>query len=57
MARYTTLMKKAVHEIVQIFKKKGNLKLLSDRGALLIPQVKQVNALADFTLITWLIVR
>jgi hypothetical protein len=57
MSGYTALLKKAVHEIVQIFKKKGNLKLTSDRGALLIPQLKQVNELADFTLVTWLIVR
>ena len=57
MAGYTALMKKAVHEIVQVFKKKGNLKLISDRGALLIPQINQVNNLADFTLVTWLIVR
>jgi hypothetical protein len=57
MDRYTELMKKAVHEIVQIFKRRGNLKLTTDRGALLIPQVKQVNELADFELVTWLIVR
>jgi hypothetical protein len=57
MARYTELMKKAVHEIVQIFSKKGHLKLISDRGALLIPQVNQVKEMADFELVTWLIVK
>lgn len=57
MTRYTELMKKAVHEIVQIFSKKGNLKLISDRGALLIPQIKQVKEMADFELVTWLIVK
>jgi len=57
MDRYMELMKKAVHEIVQIFKRKGNIKLTSDRGALLIPQVKQVQEMADFELVTWLIVR
>jgi len=57
MDKYSDLLKKAVSEIVQIFKKKGNQKLTSDRGALLIPRAKQLNEIEDFELITWLIVR
>ncbi|MGD9580656.1 MAG: helicase-related protein, partial [Vampirovibrionia bacterium] len=57
MDRYTELLKKAVGEIVGVFKKKGHLKLATDRGARLIPKSKQVNQMKDFELITWLIVR
>jgi len=57
MNNYTGLLEKAVHEIVQIFKKKGAQKLTSDRGALLIPKTKQLNEMNDFELVTWLIVR
>ncbi len=57
MNNYTELLEKAVHEIVQIFKKKGAQKLTSDRGALLIPKTKQLNEMNDFELVTWLIVR
>jgi len=57
MERYTSLLEKAVNEIVQIFKKKGSQKLTSDRGALLIPKTKQLNEIQDFELVTWLIVR
>lgn len=57
MHRYTELLKKSVDEIVHVFKKKGNQKLISDRGALLIPKIKQLNEMEDFELITWLIVR
>jgi hypothetical protein len=56
MDKYTALMQKAVHEIAQIFRKKVAAKLTGDRGALLIPQVKQVKEMADFELVTWLIV-
>ena len=57
MDKYTVLLKSAVKELVQVFKKKGNQKLISDRGALLIPISKQLNEMEDFELITWLIVR
>jgi len=57
MDRYSDLLKKAVSEIIRIFKRKGNQKLTSDRGALLIPKTKQLNEMEDFELITWLIVR
>lgn len=57
MNKYSELLKKAVYEIVQVFKKKGNNKLTTDRSATLIPKIKQINELEDFELITWLIVR
>jgi hypothetical protein len=57
MDRYTELIKKAVSEIVRVFKRKGNIKLVSDRGALLIPLQRQINELGDFELVTWLIIK
>ena len=57
MEKYSELLSKAVKEIVHIFKKKGNAKLTSDRGAMLIPLAKQINEMDDFELVTWLIVR
>lgn len=57
MKKYTELLEKAVEQVVQVFKKKGSQKLTSDRGALLIPKNKQLNEMADFELVTWLIVR
>ncbi|MFA4909971.1 MAG: helicase-related protein [Desulfobacteria bacterium] len=57
MDAYTELLKKAVDEIIRIFKKRSNLRLTSDRGALLIPKVKQLNEMENFELVTWLIVR
>lgn len=57
MEKYSDLLRKAVAEIVQMFQKKGNARLTSDRGALLIPFAQQIHALDDFELVTWLIVR
>jgi len=57
MDKYSALLSKATKEIAHIFKKKGNAKLTSDRGAVLIPLAKQINEMDDFELITWLIVR
>ncbi|MEN6420724.1 MAG: helicase-related protein [Smithella sp.] len=57
MDKYTDLLKKAVDQVVHVFKKKSNQKLTSDRGALLIPKAKQLNEMNDFELVTWLIVR
>ena len=57
MDAYTELLKKAVDEIIRIFKKRGNQRLTSDRGALLIPSTKQLNEMENFELVTWLIVR
>ncbi len=57
MDKYSELLNKAVGEIVHVFKKKGNIKLTTDRGAVLIPKPKQINEMKDFELVTWLIVR
>ncbi len=57
MDKYSDLLSKATKEIAYIFKKKGNAKLTSDRGAVLIPLAKQINEMDDFELVTWLIVR
>lgn len=57
MDAYTALLKKAVAEIIHIFKKRVTQRLLSDRGALLIPSAKQLNEIKNFELVTWLIVR
>lgn len=57
MGVYTTLLKKAVDEIIRIFKKRSNQRLTSDRGALLIPTAKQLHEMENFELVTWLIVR
>ena len=57
MDKYSDLLKKAVNAIVRIFKKKSNIKLTADRGAMLIPQTQQINEVEDFELITWLILR
>jgi len=55
MHQYTDLLKKAVNEIVHIFKKKSNINLITDRGAKIIPQAKQISEMEDFELITWLV--
>ncbi|MGQ3686055.1 MAG: hypothetical protein ACUBOA_13775 [Candidatus Loosdrechtia sp.] len=52
MSKYTELLKKAVDTICHVFKKRSNQKLTSDRGALLIPQSKQVHDLDNFELVT-----
>ncbi|WP_169703989.1 helicase-related protein [Candidatus Kuenenia stuttgartensis] len=57
MGKYTELLKKAVYEISHVFKKRSNQKLTTDRGALLIPQSKQVNDLDSFELVTWLVIK
>jgi len=57
MDNYTDLLKKAVDEIIRIFKKRGNQRLTSDRSAILIPLSKQLNEMENFELVTWLIVR
>jgi superfamily II DNA or RNA helicase len=54
---YTGLLKRAIDEIIRIFKKRGSQKLTSDRGALLIPMAKQLNEMENFELVTWLIVK
>ncbi len=57
MARYTGLLQKAAREIVQVFRRKSHLKLTTDRGALLLPQVNQAQDIGDFELVTWLVIK
>ena len=57
MQQYTDLLKQAVDEISRIFKKRNNQKLTMDRGALLIPQSKQVHEINNFELVTWLVIK
>jgi hypothetical protein len=57
MTQYSELLKKAVAELVTVVKSKGQQSLLSGRGGVLIAEKKQINSLADFELITWLIIQ
>lgn len=57
MLQYTELLKQAVDEISRVFKKRNNQKLTMDRGALLIPQAKQVSEMNNFELVTWLVIK
>ncbi len=54
---YTKLLKKAVDEMMRVFKKRENQKLTTDRGALLIPPPNQIKNMDSFELITWLIIK
>lgn len=57
MDKYTELLRQAIDEICRVFKKRSAQKLISDRGALLIPKSKQINDMNNFELVTWLIVK
>jgi hypothetical protein len=57
MQQYSALLQQAVDEISRVFKKRNNQKLTMDRGALLIPQSKQVHEMNNFELITWLVIK
>jgi hypothetical protein len=57
MSHYSKLLKLAVAELVSVVKNKGQQSLLSGRNGVLISNKKQINSLADFQLITWLIIR
>lgn len=57
MKQYSKLLHLAVEEISRVFKKRGNQKLVSDRGALLVPKSKQVNETDNFELVTWLVIK
>ncbi|MDP3840356.1 MAG: C-terminal helicase domain-containing protein, partial [Methylococcales bacterium] len=56
MSHYSELLNLAVAELVTVVKNKGQQSVLSGRGGVLMPEKKQVNSLADFELITWLII-
>jgi ERCC4-related helicase len=53
---YSALLKKAVSEVIKVFRKRGSQRLMSDRGALLIPKSRQANDMDGFELVTWLII-
>jgi SNF2 family DNA or RNA helicase len=57
MKKYTDLLNQAVIEISNVFKKRSSQKITSDRGALLIPDSKQINEINNFELVTWLIIK
>ncbi|HXB41230.1 MAG TPA: helicase-related protein [Bacteroidia bacterium] len=57
MSQYSGLLKKAVEEVCRVFKKRSNQKLTSDRGALLVPNSKQINEMNNFELVTWLVIK
>ena len=57
MGKYMELLKLAVDEISKVFRKRSNQKLTSDRGAILIPEKKQVNDFNNFELVTWLVIK
>lgn len=57
MEHYTVLLKKAVEEIIRVFKKRTAQKLTTDRGAIIQPRKKQIEELSHFELITWLIIK
>ncbi|MEZ4527965.1 MAG: hypothetical protein R2941_18790 [Desulfobacterales bacterium] len=56
MHRYSALLKKAVSEIVRVFRKKANIRLTHDRGAVLMPKSGQISETKDFELVTWLVI-
>jgi superfamily II DNA or RNA helicase len=57
VAEYSELLKKAVAELVEVVKTKGQQSLLGSRGAALVPAKKQIASVSDFDLITWLIIK
>jgi superfamily II DNA or RNA helicase len=57
MSHYNEILKQAVTEIMHVFQKRSNQKLLSDRGALLIPKAKQIHESDSFELVTWLVIK
>ena len=57
MNKYTSLLEQAVNEIISIFKKRANVKLTTDRSAVLIPKSKQISEMNNFELVTWLIIK
>ena len=57
MEPYADLLKKAVDEIIRVFKKRITQRVLTDRAGLIIPQSKQVNEGHNFELVTWLVIK
>lgn len=57
MAKYDGLMQRAAADIARLFRKRGGMKLGTDRGALLIPDAQQASTPDDFDLVTWLVIQ
>ncbi len=57
MSAYSELMKKAVAEITSVYKKRSAAKLTLDRSAVIAPRSQQISSIADFELITWLVIQ
>ena len=57
MARYNSLLEKAVLAIKQTFRKRNIGGLLSGRDGKLVGRSKQVGGAVDFELITWLVIK
>jgi len=57
MKKYTELLNQAIIEIGSVFRRRTNQRMVSDRGALLIPESKQIGEINNFELVTWLIIK
>ena len=57
MSHYSELLWKAVDSIAYTFKKRAITGLLSGRRGVLLEADKQVSAMTDFTLVTWLVMK
>jgi superfamily II DNA or RNA helicase len=57
MSHYSELLRKAVDSIAHTFKKRSITSLLSGRRGILLEADKQVSAMTDFALITWLVIK
>jgi len=57
MKVYTKLLEKSVKEIKNIFQKKSNSKLSTDRNATIISMFNQIKEINNFELVTWLVIK
>ncbi len=57
MTVYADLLKKAVAEISSVYKKRSAAKLTLDRNAVIAPRSQQISSIADFELVTWLVIQ
>lgn len=57
MSQYNQLLDKAVSSIVSTFRRRALGQLQAGRGAVLMPQNRQVKDTTDFELITWLVIK
>lgn len=57
MAHYNDLLQKAVNSLTRTYRKRAVSNLLSGRSGTLVKPEKQVSSVADFELITWLVIQ